>query len=469
MLASATNYNYPAGGNNNLYISNATFGTLQAGDTVFVPPYGGGNGWRSHGYENLSSGGDGQYIVIKWLPGAFIIPNSGGQLQANFLNNCNGVKFVGITMNDNVDVLFFTLGTSLNYMKFIWFDSITIRRCSGFGLGYSNSFANFNGDTTKAFRHWKFTHIVADSLAPGGTGFGGAIGIGKQAANGFWLDVEIAYSTFSNYESTSGPSSYISAINTYNISIHNCVFRTLGMNAASPQGHAAVIAVNQCKFDIYDNEFGPDNFGNDVRGKCVDLPGYGGLYAGRSHFYNNLSHHKRKYALVETQLADTTNIGNWAQRRTGPEIYNNTAYSLAVGVGHSPYNTGIYDCYNNDTATLKNNLYTVLSDTLWTVFGSQVQNALITKPNGPVTFIDSSNNRFIQLFSASGLLDTTAYTPILNGTLYNTGISVPAYITTDKNGTPRPTPGRGGAGVDIGAIQFADVINTIRCHRCRVR
>lgn len=459
VFAFATNYNYPAGGNNNLHIGNGTFGTaLHAGDTVFVPPYGGGNGWRSHGYDSLNSGVDGQYIVIKWLTGAFIIPNSGGQLQANYLNNCNGVKFIGITMNDNVDVLFFVLGPSLNYMKYIWFDSITLRRSPGFGMAYSNSYAAFNGDTTKCFRHWKFTHINADSLAPGGTGFGAAISIGKQAANGFWLDVEIANSSFAHYESSSGPSSYISAVNVYNLNIHNNTFVQLGMNVAAPNGHAASIAANQCFYKVHDNIFGPDNFGNDVRGKCVDLPLAGATYTGRSQVYNNISHHKRKYALIECQLADTTNIGNYARRRTTPEIYNNTCYSFAVGVCCAPYNTSVIDCYNNDSITLKNNSYSVLNDTIWTINtvinSNPVKNALITLPNGPVSFYDTSNNRFVQFFATSGLTDTTQFLPTRTGTLFNTGIATPGYITADIYGTQRPYPGRSGTGVDVGAAEL---------------
>ena len=473
ILTRATNYDYPTGGNNNVHVGNGTFGTaLHAGDTVRIWPYGGGAGWRSHGYDSLNSGVDGQYIVIKWMPGAFIIPNSGGQLQANYLNNCNGVKFVGITMNDNVDVLFFSLGSSLQYMKFIWFDSITLRRSAGFGLFYSGSFPAFNGDTTKCFRHWKFTHITADSLAPGGTGFGTGIGIGKQTTNGFWLDVEIAYSTFSNYESTSGPSTYIGAINVYNLNIHHNTFSNLGMNVASPSGHAASIGANQCKYQIHDNVFGPNNFGNDVRGKQVDLPVAGTAYTGRSLWYNNISHHKRKYAMVESQLADTSNIGNYARRRTTPEIWNNTCYSFAVGVCCAPYTASIIDCYNNDTVTLKNNLYSVLSDTIWTINtvinSNPVKNALITLPNGPVSNYDTSNNRFVQFFSGSGLADTTTFRPLKSGTLYNAGLAVPSYITSDQYGTARPLIYRGGSGVDIGAVQYLDAIVSPPCRKCKI-
>jgi hypothetical protein len=447
-IGMATNYTYPTG-NSNINVTNSTFGaTLNAGDTVFIPPLNGG--WRSFSATSLSSGVVGGYIIIYWQSalGAYLTPNSGGQLQANFLTSCAGVKIMNMNMSDNTDVLWRLQG----YSSYIWLDSCIFRGMNGMGNIYVGSFANFAGDTTKMFHHWRISRTIFDSLYTTTTGSGVAIPIGANATsgvpagNGFWRDIEIDHCLFDHYTSATGSSNYISAIITFNLKIHDCIFRNLSNGAPNPVGHASCINVGTDLFNIYNNVFGPYNFGNDARTKSADLPGYGGLYEGRSIFNNNISYDKRKYPVLESQVADTTNVGLYVRPRTSPICLNITAYGLAVGIGNSPYQACVVDCYNNDTVTLKNCIYTVLRDTFWTCN----LNKLIDVATTPIGFYDTASNRMVQFFQNSGIADSVTYPPIKGGILYGTGVAYPAYITKDIYGTPVPQNGR----VDIGAVEL---------------
>lgn len=455
LFSGATNYTYPTA-NSNINVTNSTFGVaLNAGDTVFIPPLNGG--WRSFSVTSLNSVVVGGYIVIYWQSalGAYLTPNSGGQLQANFLTSCTGVKIMNMNMSDNTDVLWRLQG----YSSYIWVDSCVFRGMNGMGNIYVGSFANFGGDTTKMFHHWHISRCVFDSLFTTTTGSGVAIPLGSNAtsgtpdANGFWRDVEIDHCLFDHYTSATGSSNYISAIVTFNLLIHDNIFRNLGNGAPNPVGHASCINVGTDKFSIYNNIFGPNNFGNDARTKSADLPGYGSAYAGRSVFNNNITFDKRKYPVLESQVADTTNVGLYVRLRTCPLCLNLTCYGLAVGIGNSPYQACPVDCYNTDTVTLKNCIYTVLLDTFWTCN----LNKMIDAATGPIGFYDTASNKMVQFFQNSGIQDSAFYRPVQGGLLYGGGVAYPSFITSDIYGTPVPLNGR----TDIGAVELINFIGPI--------
>lgn len=450
---SGTNYTYPTG-NSNINVSNSTFSaTLLAGDTVFIPFLSGG--WRTFSVTSLNSGAVGSYIVIYFQPNAYMTPNSGGQIQGNFLTASIGVKVQNLRMNDNTDILWRLQG----YSSYIWVDSCSFVGMPGMGNQYTGSFTDFAGDTTQMFHHWHISRCVFDSLFATTTGSGVAITLGLNATSGvpsphgYWRDIEIDHCLFDHYTSATGASNYISAILCFNISIHDNIFRNLSNGAPNPVGHASCINIGTDKFSIYNNVFGPNNFGNDVRSKSADLPGYGTPYAGRSSFYNNISINKRKYPVLESQVADTTNVGLYVRPRTSPECYNITAYNLAVGVGNGPYLACVIDCYNSDTVTGKNIIYTVLSDTAWTCN----LNVMINASTGSIAFYDTASNKRVQFWAASGLADSVFYKPLRGGLLFNGGVATPSYISRDIYGTLRPLNGR----TDIGAVELLDFIGPI--------
>lgn len=452
--AKATNYTWSSG-STNINITNATFGTLNGGDTVFIPFRSGG--YRSFSFSGLNSGADGSYIYIWWAATAYITPSSSA-LLANTIDNCRGVYVRGFKMDDHVDAAMREGGTGYN--RWIYWDSCHFRGMPGFGPVANGGLSAFAGDTTKMRHHWRWHKCLFDSVYTGTSG-GIALGIGGNAAgtittNGYWRDVVVDSSYFGNYSSASpNTSNFIRIFEAFNIEVYGCTFENLGV-VANPTGHAALIVTIASKWSVHDNFFGPDNFGNEIRdlGPC-DLPVAGANYLGRCEFYNNLIFDKRKYPVYETRTVDggtLSTLSPYVRSRTMGYCYNNTAYALSVGVGNGPYETNMVDCYANDTVFVKNCVVTVCRDTTWgTVFGPFMWSAA----NGTITTKDTASNRLVQLWVNSGLSDSVRYIPKRPGTLWNLGVAVPSFITTDIYGSPRPTLGRNaGTGVDIGAAQL---------------
>lgn len=439
--------------NTNINITNSTFGTpLVAGDLVHIPSRAGGTGYRSFSFSGLNSGAAGAYITIQFDAGSYIQPSS-SSLQANTMDNSNGVHIIKMRMDDHVDAAMRLGGTG--YSSWIWWDSCHFQGMPGFGPVANGSLPAFAGDTTKMFHHWKFTNILFDSVYTGTSG-GIALALGGNAAgtivnNACWRDVLIDSCTFWDYSSASpNTSSYIRLLSVINAKINHSRTRWLGV-VFNPTGHAAAILTLASKYEISNNYFGPYNFGNEVRdlGSC-DLPGAGPNYTGRSSFYNNIIVDKRKYPVLETRPVDggtLSTLSPYFRSRTMAYVYNCTAMNLAVGTGNGPYETNMVDCYANDTVFVKNCIIVGVRDTSWaTVYGPFMWSAA----NGAITTIDTASNRLVQLWNNSGLKDSISFTPIQGGLLNGYGVSVPSFITTDYYGNQRTTAGL----VDIGAVQF---------------
>lgn len=447
--ATATNYTWSSSSTNILISDAGVFGNLTAGDTVFIPVRSGG--YRSYSIQNVNSGTAGQYIVVYWRPGAYRTP-SGSNNFADLLDNAIGVKTVGMEAEDHVDL--WRHGTT-GYSSYLWWDSCNFANSSGIGPIYTGALTSYNGNIANSMHHWKFTYCNFDSLYNNGSG-GIAIRIGALNRYGYWFDTEVSNCTFDNYSSAGvgGTSNYIQAFNCYNTLITNNRFSRLGNDGvANPVGHASVINAYSFHGTISNNIFGPNIFGNDVRGKFADNPTAGADYTGLSRIFNNLSFSKRKYPVIEVQQTDTAGFGGgYARRRSSPQVWNITAYNVAVGVGNDPYQTAIVDCYLTDSVHVKNSVLTVIRDTTW---GTGLGPFMFTQSSGAITFKDTASNRLVQLWVNSGLADSVYYYPSPTGTLFSTGVAVPSYITTDIYGNPRTQ----GAAVDIGAAEYPEGIN----------
>jgi hypothetical protein len=440
-----TNYTWNVT-NGNITISDAAFGTnLNSGDTVFIPVKTGG--YRSYSIQNCLSGTrDGiNYVNVYWMPGAYRAPSSSNNF-ADFINNSTWVKTIGMEAQDHVDQ--WRLGTT-GYSSFIWFDSCNFRGSNGFGPIYTGSLASFDGTLAKSMHDWTFTYCVWDTLYNNGSG-GVGLNIGALQRYGFWFNTTVQHCSFDNYSSGTLPSNFIQVFNSFGTLIDQNTFARLGNNTVShPVGHASAINWYGSQGTVSNNVFGEDIFGNDVRGKFADCTAPGTSYLGTSFIFNNISMTKRKYPVIEVQQTDTTGWGSgYVRRRSAPQVWNITAYNVAVGAGgNDPYQTTIVDCYLTDSVHVKNSVITVIRDTTW---GTALGPSIFTQSTGAITFKDTAGCRLVQLWVNSGINDSTFFYPTLNGILFNTGVTVPAYITRDVWGNSRTS----GAGVDIGAAEL---------------
>lgn len=466
-----TNFNW-SNANGNILINHTNFPTLTGGDTVFIPSKSGG--YRSFSFANIGSESQGSYIVIYFQTGSFITPDTGGNLFANSMDNSNWVHIYGLNMSTHVDPLMFSY-QSTGYSHFIFWDSITLRSMPGiFPSGPpSSSLANWGGgtDTVNCFYKWRFHKLIVDSI--NGTNSGQtALWVGNITKNQTWVNLRIDSSFFGDYSSVANPSSYIHAENVWGLFMDHDSLWNLGGTFSAKTGHAALIYAQMNYFDIHNCWFGPNNFGDEVRNLGAgDIPSMKTLflswdptYNGRSRFHDNVIERKQKYPVVETRTdpGDTAALSPWVRMRTCPEVWNISAFRMAMGVGHQYYNSSIIDCYENDSLFLKNSFICGPTDTLWNVVTSQGTNAIITIPNGPVTVWDTASNRFDSSFALSGLNDSTKFIPKLNSKYYNQGVSVPSYIGFDYYNNTVPTSGRASfglnTGVDIGAVQLQNGI-----------
>lgn len=458
--------------NTNINITNSSIGaTLHGCDTVYVPPRAGG--YRSFSFSGIGTPSEGAYIHIIFQPGAFITPNSGGNLFANQMDNSNWVHIYGANMSNHTDPFMFKYVTT-GYSHRIWWDSITLRNTGAFFPSgpITTGLADFTGnDTTNCFYAWRFSKVVLVGSGDGAT----ALWLGSIAKNNVWVNVEIDHSFFGDYPSQTVPACYIHAQNVYGLYIHDDSLWNLGNGVLHPTGHAAQIFIQACYFDIYNNHFGPNNFGNEIRSigaGCLINMGpqfllWDANYTGISRVHNNIVEHKRKYPFLETQT-DPSDINTlpYYQYRRAPLVDNITFFRGGMGANNnSYYNLSTIDAYKVTGTVDTIHLYNSVqigppTDTTINVCTSQGCNALFTFPSGAIANMDTANNLFSQglNYATSGLSDTIKFIPLLNGPMYNSGSNLLPYVKTDIYGNPLPTLGRQpfalNTGVDKGAVQF---------------
>lgn len=457
-LGNATTYIWPIT-TTNILINRTNYPTLTGGDSIYIPPRSAGATYRSFSLANINSGTPGQYIVIYWQSGAAITPNNSSPIFANSIDSVYGVKIVGFTMNDNIDVAMSSYSSG-HYSQYVWWDSCMFRGMNGFFPSSPQTLttSNFTGDTTNCFYMWRWSRCTFDSLVGGNSG-NTAMRIGEIHKNNTWVHVEIDHCDFGDYSSSSNPATYIAAFNVFGLYIHHDSLWNLGKNVPSPVGHAAQIFLQTCYYEIYDCYFGPNNFGNCIRSfGSDDIPSMFNTfsqwsvgYTGRSRIYNCIDVDSRKYPFYDTRQTptDTTTLSPYPRVRTSAEVWFISAIRLDAGICCNGYSTAVVDCYEPDSLFLKGSFECGASDTTWAACTSTTCVKLITLGVGSVTKWDTANTRFVSSALGVGLSDSTVtFRPIYgSGLLYNQGPAPPAYITADYNGTPRT------GHIDIGAIQ----------------
>lgn len=465
VLARATTYIWPAG-TNNILINRTNYPTLQAGDSVKIPPASGGNGYRSRTLAHLNAGhvpnplDPTTYITIYWEPGAFITPSASTE-QANSVDSLYGVHEVGMKMNDHADPLDFFYAMT-GYIQYYWRDRDTCINCGGlWGSGPQTlSLTPYAGGADTAHLFWmdSISNSFFDSVGVAGT-FDGltTMWFGNQttAKNNIWGRLGIANCTFSDNPSTHNPACFIHLQCCFGGTITNCLFRRLGAATGTYLGHAACIYENDSYVKVTNCHF-EQNFGDCVRQQgSAGIAGFP-LLNGMNYIAHCIDSFPIKYPFFEPQCAvatDSQYCPGLIPRAMGV-ITNITFAHPAMGVGHQYYNCSTLDAYavtgTHDTARVYNCLQYGPTDTLATVCTSQGCNAFMTIPNGALTFVDTSNNIFSQTltFPGTGLADSVLFIPIVNGLLYGNGI-INGNIQSgvDNNGLPSPINGR----MDIGS------------------
>lgn len=450
LLASATNYTWN-NTNGNINITNATFGTLHGGDTVFIPVKSGG--YRSFSFSGIGTVSEGSYIVIYWQAGSFVTPNTSSPRNANIMDNSNWVKVQGWVDNDQIDVAWFQYQNT-GYSHHIYFQDCVFMGMNGFfgSFDQSGTLPNYTGgnDTTNCFYYWTWDNCRFDSLVGGNSG-NTALWIGAIAKNQTWVHAEIKNCYFGHYSSASAPACYIAAANVWGLYIHHNQFEQLGKNGPVWVGHAAQIFLRAWYGEIHHNKHFGANLGNCIRnyGGCghvygMTLPttmGWSVNYDGRSRVYDNIDSGSLKYPYMETDYntANATTLGYY-QPRTGPEVWFITGKSLFLDATGDAYVPSISDCYENDTVFVKGSLLTGPIDTNWTACGIGTHglgcNLFINAGNGPITKWDTAYNSFSQYAYTTGI-DSITLKPFSGGFVTRRVTSYPSYITTDFYDRPR--------------------------------
>ena len=470
MSARATVYTW-SNSNGNVLINRTNYPLLTGGDTVYIPPYvTAGLGYRSQTYANLYCNHiaptQAQLIHIIWEYGAYINPST-SSIQANSIDSVYGVEIRGCNQNDMIDPFFWSYGAT-GYLKYVLFNRDTLRGTNGFFGSYNPSLSlpAFTGDSTNCFYHIEWRACLWDSVIGGNSGETALwLGTVTLAKNQFWVYPTIDSCTFANYSSTSNPASFIHMETCFGALMVADSFYRLGSAAGTYVGHAADIYGQAWQFFmihcIFDNDFG-DGVRNIGAGQIKGwntVPAGMGNPNGRSLVALCKMYNKIKYPGVETRTdpGDTATLSPYYQFRTCPEIWNITGWHMAIGVGHQDYNPSLVDCYENDSVFLKNSadVGPLADTTTWNFCNSIYCNTIITTPNGAVTVWDTSALIFDST-AALATFDTVNFRPLLNGFMYNNGISVPSYVSNqgDLKGTAMPVLGRASfnrnTGIDIG-------------------
>lgn len=432
---------------------------LVAGDIVNIPA-------RTGGYNSFSMykiRGSAAYnsIQVNWQTGAYITRNFTTHLFDNLIDSCVGVTVRAWNMSGNIDLAVrwgknpfgpYSAYES-GYSSYIRIVSGTFNNMVGMGFDLWSSMPTFNGTEARTFHHIWIDSCRYDTSFNDAAGDQSiAIPMGRIRSDYWVKDLTISNSYFNRFWSITGPSVFIKLNNVWGASIYGNTFSNLGM-ATNPAGHAFSIGWDiGGAIDIYNNTFGPYNFGNDVRGRNGGAQVFGDNYNRPGRCYNNIVKDKRKYAFEDFRHpdpADSTTLAPYMSgRRYGNEAYFNTVYYLSIDGNPEPSALCLW--YEIDTVVAKNNVMTVCGDC--TSFSTQVSIVAVGIP-GSISRIDTSANKVVQLWVNSGITDSTgllSWYPIKSGLLFNAAGSPPAFITTDYYGNPRTSFG----GTDIGAVEL---------------
>jgi hypothetical protein len=433
----------------NVVITNTTYGRPLTGkDTVRLQK---GN----YNYPRLEQiNGGGSYFTLDCRYAIFIKTDQ--QWGQGLAIACTWVKIYGATVLERPEPLLRFTGNNIRYPSYIWFDSCTTIKSSLVSVDWTGG-KPFNGDTTNMLNRLKITRYNAKGSYKD-LGYWVMIGIGNPYAigdNTYSRDVEITNCRFDSLNCEGGASMFIQLTQSFNATIANNIFSNLGVGA-NPKGHIACIGISLSKAFIYNNVFGPNNWGNDIRGDWGELKGIP-QYAGAGRVYNNISFNKRKYAFIESRHFESplpASVANTIGGISCPEVWNNLLYRPAVGGTASFYaqSAFIMDWYRRDGAFLKNNVLVGIADTTWSeryigTLGLALWEARTAKH-------DTAANRMYK--EINGVLqDAVKYIPVKGGPLHNKGVPVPSWLKTDFYGNPRVS----GSAVDIGPVELQEVAN----------
>lgn len=479
--------------NGNINITNANVGfTLKGGDSVLIPFKAGG--YRSFSMSNIGMIGDSLDIQILWQGGAYITPGSG--IFGNTMDSCNHVRVYAMNMSNHGDPVMFTYA-NLGHSHFITWDSCIFKNMPGMFPSSTPSYASLpkldttnQYDTVNTFYKWRWHNCRFDStLFHGLTALTWNGAVSNPNLNQVWMFPEVDSCFFNNYSSNGGPSTYINATAVFGAKIHDNIFQNLGVGPVY-NGHAASIFSKFSNIYVYRNIFVDSCFGDDVReigmGEIKqfrwlmsrEIPGYN----GRSWFCFNFSKHQKKYSMAEIGVNPSDSTLRWYIPRASMMVFNNTMWRPGMGLQYDPYTNPIADLYGGswDSIFVKNNVKIGpnLDTTAWnfTVTGSAgpaVSGLIMAFTNGPVGYRDTSNNLIDSTWPSNGYVDSTGFSPVINGILYNkgtaTGIPVSPGITTrDLNNNAFPQNRPAGNGIDIGATEaVAPPSNTPWIHHSR--
>lgn len=453
-------------------INRLNYPTLQAGDSIKIPPIPGG--YRSRVLANLNAGavpnpGDpSTYITIYWMPGAYIAP-ANSTIQANSVDSLYGVHEVGLKMNHHPDPLNFRYSMT-GYLQYYWMDRDTCIHCGGLWNGPPYlKLHPYEGhaDTAHMFWHDSISNSYFDSIGSREVSGMNTMWIGTRNTdkNQIWGRFGVSNTYFGFNPSTTVPACFIHMEACFGFTITNCVFQALGSFGPEFVGHAACIYMLDCSGEIKNCRF-ESNFGNAVRcrgwGGLADFPELNQL----SSIHNCIDSFPLKYPFCETAIGvagDNVYIPGFIPRAS-PVVYNITFAHPANGVGHQYYNSSTVDVYSGPSGGDSIRVYNCLqygpTDTIATLCNSQGCNAFITFPNGMVKYLDTAGNRWSQTltFAGSGLEDSIHFVPKLNGPLYNQGIyNIYTAPGVDLNGVAYPVEGRSGFGLNTGRDIGANV------------
>lgn len=434
-------YTYPLNGpsGTRITIDNTTFGiALTDDDVVIVDVNPNGIGWRSMQLSGLSVSDPANHpITIRFINGAYMYHNTGGQFQEGSLNNCIGVRIVNVNMHDNSDVLLRVANST--YSSYITIDSSSFQNMPGV-IFIASTLPNFAGNANNMFHHLRFTNSRFDTTQNGNSGC--FIALGSVAMNGFLRDVRIDHDSFTMHYSVGGvPSNFIQLQNCYNCEIDHNYFAQLGV-VASPTGHACAVNLECGYFIVHDNTY-YQNWGNAIRLLGIaGMPMLGAVYNGFTSIYGEIEKDKRKYPFLEMRdvPADITTLSPYVIARTGPRWDNNTEYNPTATL----YTMSMFDWYGGDSMRGHNNVLVMRTDGWADAYGPTITSYSVA---GAPAYIDTANNVLSQLWINSGISDSTTFTPLLNGRLYHRGTTL-SYFSTDHNGAIRIPPW------DIGAVAY---------------
>ncbi len=398
--------------------------TLNPGDTLNIP---------AHNYSSIKgiglNGSTGNPITINCVSGSHF--NLTSYTFDNYLEDCSFIKFIGIDLLNCTHAVFHTIyGASHD----ITWQNCTFRNATDqhiIEVGANGAPKTFVG--TKASTYYNF---VWDTCTFSGSQYASFI-IGKQ---GVMLDGEIKNCDFSNVVQPTDTQYPIPVqFHGYGFKIHDNVFHDIGT-----YGHMANIQFYGYA-DIYRNMF-YDNWANDIR--CFPLRLNFSTYVnGQNRFWNNISHDKRKYSMIEI---NTNNQHSLEIDASGYYLYNpnNFVYfNTLVRSYAETFQANLVDFFGAD-GTVKGNI--ILAPEIDKTYNSgrnyRVYNQDATYHTS--TVVQSDNYQRSTVVTSD--FDDTTWTPKVGGTLLDNMSEDIGFITTDFYNNPRKV----GSFSDAGAVEL---------------